>query len=77
MVKVHLIRIAILLALLTTGLLGIFSIPMDNSDTWYSDLLLSKISGAVCIWAFHRLYEKWKRIDSWIRAYDKWNEEQG
>lgn len=76
MVKIHLTRIAILITLFTAGLLGIFTIPMDDSATWYSDLLLSKLLGGVSIWIFSKLYHTWRKTDKWIRAYDKWNEPQ-
>lgn len=76
MVKVHLTRIAILITLFAVGLLGIFATPMDDSPTWYSDLFLSKGIGAGCLWIFYKFYEVWKRTDSWIQAYDKWNEAQ-
>lgn len=76
MIKRHLIRIAILISFFTVGMLGIFAIPMDDSATWYSDLFLSKLLGGTCIWIFYRLYKVWKRTDSWIRAYDKWNDKQ-
>lgn len=76
MIKVHLIRIAILLTLFTVGMLGIFAMPMDDSPTWCFDLFLSKILGVACIWIFSKLYEIWKKTDKWIQAYDKWNEPQ-
>lgn len=76
MIKVHLIRIAILLTLFTVGMLGIFAMPMDDSPTWCFDLFLSKILGGACIWIFSKLYEIWKKTDEWIQAYDKWNEPQ-
>lgn len=73
MIKIHLTRIAILITFFTVGMLGILAIPMDDSETWYSDLFLSKLLGGACIWIFAKLYEVWKRTDSWIRIYDKWN----
>lgn len=76
MVKIHLTRVAILITLLTVGMLGIFAIPVDDSPTWYFDLFLSKLSGGACIWIFSKLYEIWRKTDKWIQAYDKWNEPQ-
>ena len=73
MIKIHIIRVAFLLALFTVGLLSLFAMPMDDSPTWYSDLLLSKGLAAACLWAFGRLYKRWKETDSWVRAYDRWN----
>lgn len=67
------IRTLILLALFTAGLLSLFAIPMDDSTTWYSDLLISKAMAPVCLWSFGNLYERWKKTDRWVRAYDKWN----
>ncbi len=72
MAKVHITRVAVLITLFTTGILGIFAMPMDDSPSWYSDLLLSKAIGAGGIWTFHRLYKKWRMTDKWIKAYDKW-----
>lgn len=72
MIKIHLTRIAILITFFTVGMLGIFAIPMDDSATWYSDLLLSKVIEAGCLWVFYKLYEVWKRTDRWIQAYEKW-----
>lgn len=72
MIIIHLARVAILIALLTAGILGIFAVPVDHSTTWYSDLILSKLLGASCIWTFHKLYETWKKTDDWFIAYDEW-----
>lgn len=72
MIKIHIIRIAILITFFAVGMLGIFSMPMDDSQTWYSDLFFSKILGAASSWIFAKLYERWKKSDKWIKAYDKW-----
>ena len=71
-----LIRIAILLALFSAGLLGMLSIPMDASPRWYSDLILSKAIGCLSLLAFAKLYARWRKTDRWIRAYDRWNNDQ-
>ena len=71
MIKIHLVRVTILTALFTVGMLGIFDIPMDDSTTWYSEQILSKTLGGGCFWIFHKLYESWKKTDSWIQAYEK------
>ena len=75
MIKKSILRILILITLFTTGFLGIFAIPVDNSDSWYTDLFISKIGAVISFWLFSRLYRKWKVSDPWIRAYDKWNDE--
>lgn len=73
MTKKSILRILLLITLFTTGFLGLFAIPVDNSDSWYTDLLLSKALAAVCLWSFGKLYTRWKKSDAWIRAYDRWN----
>lgn len=74
MIKVSILRASILLSLFTIGMLGVFAIPVDDSTTWYFDLLFSKLIGGACLWIFSKLYEHWKKTDKWIKAYDKWND---
>lgn len=73
MIRISLIRVLLLLSLFTVGFLCLFAIPVDDSETWYSDLILSKGVAAVCFWSFGKLYERWKKTDRWVRAYDRWN----
>lgn len=76
MMKIHIIRVVFLLALFSVGIFSLFAMPMDDSLTWYSDLFISKAIAALCLWVFGNLYDRWKKTDRWIRAYDKWCENQ-
>lgn len=73
--KVSFLRVSFLLGIFAIGMLGIFAIPMDDSPTWFSDLLFSKLIGGACFWIFSKFYDHWKKTDKWIKAYDKWNDE--
>lgn len=73
MIKISIIRVLLLLSLFTIGLFSLFAIPMDDSPTWTSDLILSKCLAFITFWLFNRLYERWKVADRFIRAFDKWN----
>lgn len=73
MKRISIIRVLLLLSLFTVGLLSLFAIPMDDSPTWTSDLIISKAFAFISLWLFNRLYERWKVADQIIRAFDKWN----
>ncbi len=73
MKRISLIRVLLLLSLFTVGIFCLFAIPMDDSATWYSDFFISKAVATGCLWRFGKLYERWKKTDSWVRAYDRWN----
>ncbi len=66
--KVSFLRASFLLGIFAIGMLGIFAIPMDDSTTWFSDLLISKLIGAAALWFFSKLYDHWKKTDKWIKA---------
>lgn len=68
-----LIRIIILLTLFSVGFFLLFAIPMDDSPSWTSDLLLSKGLAFLSLWQFNRLYERWKVADRIISAFDRWS----
>ena len=74
MIVIHITRVALLILLIAVGLLSLFVIPIDDSPTWCSDLFLSKGLAGVCLWSFGKLYTRWKDTDSWVRAYDRWND---
>ena len=71
--SISIIRILLLLTLFTVGLFYLFANPIDDSPTWTSDLILSKCIGFITLWLFNRLYERWKIVDRFIRAFDRWN----
>ena len=73
MIKISIIRVLLLLSLFAIGLSSLFAIPMDDSPTWTSDLLISKGIAFCSLWLFNRLYERWKITDRFIRAYDRWS----
>ena len=73
MIRISIIRVLLLLSLFTVGLFSLFAIPMDDSPTWTSDLILSKCLAFIMLWLFNRLYERWKVADRFIRAFDRWN----
>lgn len=73
MIRISIIRVLLLLSLFTVGLSSLLAIPMDDSTTWTSDLILSKCLAFIMFWLSNRLYERWKVTDRFIRAFDRWN----
>lgn len=67
-----LIRVSILIALSVVAFIGIFSAPIDNSPTWFSDFFISKGIGFVAAWSIYKLYPRWAKTDKWVSVYDKW-----
>ena len=66
------IRIALIILLLTTAFIGIFSLPADDSPTWLADLLTSQTIGYSAAWLLPKLYPRWVKSDKLISAYYKW-----
>lgn len=52
--------LAVLFALMIISMLGVLSVPADDSATWFIELLISKavgfIAGATC----YLLFKKWR-----------------
>lgn len=67
-----LIRVSILITLSIVAFIGIFSTPIDDSPTWFSDLLISKSIGFLAAWVISKLYPRWAETDKWVSTYDKW-----
>lgn len=63
------IRTSILIALAIAALIGILSTPLDDSATWFADLILAKAFGAGAAYAVYKLYTRWSKTDKWIAAY--------
>lgn len=51
-----------ILAMLT--ILGIFSEPLPDSDTWFQDMFISKIIGFGCGYLFAKLVQYWESRDA-------------
>jgi hypothetical protein len=68
------LRISALIALFTVAFIGILSVPYDDSKTWFSDFIWSKLIGFAAAYACGTLYVKWRKTDKLIAAYDKWSE---
>lgn len=54
------IRKAVMAALVCFILLCIFANPMENSEYWYSDMIVSKATAVICIIGATRLHRHWK-----------------
>lgn len=67
-------RCAVLLAIGMVAFVGIFSCPLDDSPTWFSDFIISKAVGFGAGWAMYRLGKKWQN-DPLIQRYMKLCEE--
>ena len=59
---INLRRVA-LIALGVVAFLGIFSTPVDDSTTWWRDLILSKVIGFAAGYTLHRLFTRWEADD--------------
>lgn len=68
-----LIRISILIALCIVAFIGIFSEPMEDSSTWFTDFFLAKGMGLAAIYAMARLYSRWRKSDPWLAWYHQWS----
>jgi hypothetical protein len=66
------IRICILAALIMVALVGVLSFPMENSTSWFTDILISKSIGVAAIYALCKLYVRWAKTDKLISAYYHW-----
>lgn len=70
---ISIIRISVLIALCFAGFICFFGEPLDDSATWFTDLLLSKGIAVLCFYGLYRLYPMWAKTDKWIGAYDRWS----
>lgn len=70
------IRIAVLWALSTAAFILIFGEELDeNLSAWTIHFLIDKALAALAIYIVVRLYKRWRKIDPWIIAYEKYNME--
>lgn len=65
-------RISVLVALCLVGFITLFGEPLDNSATWFLDLLASKVVAALCFYGIYRLYPAWAKTDKWVGAFERW-----
>lgn len=54
-------RYYVLLLLGFVATIGIFGVPADDSTTWFSDMVLSKVVGFGAGYAICRLIEHWSK----------------
>lgn len=52
-------RYLVLAVLEFVGIVALFAVPMDGSETWTCDLILSKAIAAAAWWAWYRLLKRW------------------
>lgn len=52
-------RYYVLFVLFGIGSIGIFCVPSDDSETWFTDLFISKAVGGLFIYVFYKLTEYW------------------
>ena len=63
------IRMAVLLALAMTAIIGIICTVETMGQ-----LVLTRAIGVAAALGAHRLYQQWKKTDPLIGAYDRWCE---
>lgn len=68
------LRISVLIVLSTVAALCIFSEPLEDSTTWFSDFFFTKSLGFGAAYAVGKLYKRWSKTDKAVKAYDKWCE---
>lgn len=68
-------RIGCLLVIFGVALLALMGNPLDDDPWWFEKFLISKTIAAAGFYISFRLYDRWKKIDKWIKAYDKSCEE--
>ncbi len=64
-------RIATILAIGTIATIGLMAEPFDNDPWWFEKFFISKTIAAAGFYAMYRLYERWRKTDKWLAAYEE------
>lgn len=73
---VSIIRIAVLLALGMFAFLFLCGEEQDeNLSAWMFHFLVDKALAFLAFYVIVRLYKRWRKVDPWLKAYDKMCEE--
>lgn len=64
-------RIATIFGLSFVAMIGICSEPLETSPTWTMDFLTAKAIGAAAIYAVAKLWQRWRKTDEWLKAYER------
>lgn len=68
-------RYYILFVLELVGIVFLFAVPMDDSETWFSDLIFSKAVAVVAWYAWYRLVKRQDALGVIPEASEIMNEE--
>ena len=68
-------RMAVLFATFGLGFIMLMAVPTDDTKWWFESLLGSKIISLAAFLVFANLYNRWKKTDKWVAAYDRMNDE--
>lgn len=63
-------RIALLLVIFSVALCGLMAEPFEDSNYWMEEFFISKALAAVGFFCYWKLYNRWRKTDKWIKAYD-------
>lgn len=63
-------RALLLFAIFGVAFIGLMAEPLDTSDRWLTQLLISKAIAVAGFAAFGKLYGRWCRTDKWLKAYN-------
>lgn len=69
---ISIIRIAILFALAGIAAILLFGEEQDESlSAFFIHFIVDKAIAAALIYSALRLYNRWSKVDPWLKAYDK------
>lgn len=69
--SISIIRIAVLCALLTFGMIFLFGQEQGDSAWTLFQILIDKALALAAFWYIGKLYKHWSKLDPWLIAYGK------
>ena len=69
--SISIIRIAVLCALFTFGMIFLFGQEQGDSTWTLFQILIDKAFALAAFGYMVKLYKRWSKIDPWLMAYDK------
>lgn len=69
--SISIIRIAILCALFTFGMIFLFGQEQGDNTWTLFQILIDKALALAAFGYMGKLYKRWSKIDPWLMAYDK------